>query len=120
MPQLAGEGGASVIGILAVLLMTLCGSLGALFFKRASGKRQGLVSLLRTPQLYLGGCFYGVGALLNIVLLNVWEYSIVYPLTAITYVWTLFLSNRLLGERLTRRKVLGVLLVFCGVVLLTR
>ena len=34
--------------------------------------------------------------------------------------WTLFLSNRLLGERLTRRKVLGVLLVFCGVVILTR
>ena len=109
-----------MIGVLAVAVMTLCGSLGAFFFKQAAQKSQGLLGLFTVPTLYLGGCFYAVGALLNIVLLDMWEYSIVYPLTAITYVWTMVLSNRLLGERLTRHKLLGILLIFCGVVILTR
>lgn len=109
-----------MIGILAVLVMTLCGALGALFFKRAAQKSRGFLALLAVPQLYIGGCFYAVGAGLNIVLLHVWEYSVVYPMTAITYVWTMVLSNRILGERLTRNKLLGVFLVLCGVVILTR
>lgn len=109
-----------MIGVFAVLVMTLCGSLGALFFKRAAGRGSGLLTLLVTPQFYVGGCFYAAGALLNILLLRVWAYSIVYPLTALTYVWTMFLSSRILGERLTRNKLAGVLLVLCGVVILTR
>ena len=103
-----------MILLCAVPLMTLCGSLGALFFKRSTQGSQGLLPLLRTPQLY------GVGALLNIALLRIWAYSVVYPLTCVTYVWTLFLSHRFLGEPLTRRKLLGIGLVLAGVVILTR
>ena len=103
----------------AVLLMTLCGSLGALFFKGAAQDSRGLAALLTRPQLYVGGCFYGLGALLNIVLLRVWEYSVVYPMTALTYVWTLVFSRFFLGERLTSNKLWGVVLVLCGVQILT-
>ena len=109
-----------MILLCAVPLMTLCGSLGALFFKRSTQGSRGLLPLLRTPQLSLGCCFYGVGALLNIALLRIWAYSVVYPLTCVTYVWTLFLSHRFLGEPLTRRKLLGIGLVLAGVVILTR
>ena len=108
------------MGALLVLVMTLSGSLGAFFFKEAAQQGGGLRKLLTRPQLYVGGCFYGLGALLNIVLLGMWEYSLVYPLTAVTYVWTLVISNRLLGERITWNKAVGVALMFCGVVLLTR
>ena len=106
------------MGALLVLVMTLSGSLGAFFFKEAAQQGGGLRKLLTRPQLYVGGCFYGLGALLNIVLLGMWEYSLVYPLTAVTYVWTLVISNRLLGERITRGKAAGVLLVLCGVAIL--
>ena len=109
-----------MIGALALLAMTLFGSLGALFFKRAAQDSRGLTVLLASPQLYLGGCFYGLGALLNIALLRAWEYSIVYPLTALTYVWTIVLSRLVLGERLTVQKAAGVALILCGVMLLTR
>ena len=105
--------------ILVLLVMTLCGSLGAFFFKGASAKSKGILGLLTTPQFYVGGCFYVGGALLNIVLLRVWEYSVVYPMTAITYVWAMVLSNRFLGERMTRNKLLGMALVLCGVMILT-
>ena len=42
--------------VLSVALMTLCGSLGALFFKRGAANVSGLRSLLTSPRLWLGGC----------------------------------------------------------------
>ena len=56
--------------ILSVLVMTLFGSLGALFLKRGSAKVSELKSLVTTPQIWLGGLFYLAGALLNIYLLR--------------------------------------------------
>ncbi len=103
-----------------VLLMTLFGSLGALFFKRGAERVTGLRSLVLSPQLWLGGCFYLAGAAMNIALLRVRDYSVVYPLTSLTYVWSLALSAAVLHERVTVRKALGVAAVCAGVFLLTR
>lgn len=105
---------------LLVLPMTLLGSLGALFFKKSASDSVGLVSLLRNYRLYVGGACYVGGALLNILLLRCLEYSVVYPMTAITYIWTLFLSHRLLGERVTGRKLAGVLAICLGVFILAQ
>lgn len=69
--------------------MTLCGALGALFLKTGAVRITGIRSVFTTPKIWLGGCFYLAGALMNIALLHHYAYSIVYPLTAITYVWSL-------------------------------
>lgn len=106
--------------VLSVALMTLCGSLGALFFKRGAANVSGLRSLLTSPRLWLGGCCYLAGAALNILLLRSHDYSVVYPLTSLTYVWSLALSAALLHERVTAQKLLGVAAVCLGVFLLTR
>ena len=94
--------------ILSVLVMTLFGSLGALFLKRGSAKVSELKSLVTTPQIWLGGLFYLAGALLNIYLLRGYSYSIVYPLTSLTYVWSLILSALLLHEKVTVQKLFGI------------
>ena len=106
--------------VLSVALMTLCGSIGALFFKRGAANVSGLRSLLTSPRLWLGGCCYLAGAALNILLLRSHDYSVVYPLTSLTYVWSLALSAALLHERVTAQKLLGVAAVCLGVFLLTR
>lgn len=105
---------------LSVLLMTLCGSLGALFFKRGAARLTSLRALVTTPQLWLGGGFYLAGAAMNIVLLRAYAYSVVYPLTSLTYVWSLVLSAAVLHERITACKLLGVAAVCLGVFLLVR
>ena len=100
--------------ILSVLVMTLFGSLGALLLKRGSAKASELKSLVTTPQIWLGGLFYLAGALLNIYLLRGYSYSIVYPLTSLTYVWSLFLSALLLHEKVTVQKLLGIAAICLG------
>lgn len=103
-----------------VLLMTLSGSLGAFFFKKSGADLSGILAILRVPSFYLGGFLYCFGALMNVILLRYMDYTMVYPMGALGYVWSLVISNRFLGERITKRKVLGVSLVLAGVLILTR
>ena len=105
---------------LAVLAMTLIGALGAFFLKAGMDQVNGLASVFRNPRIYLGGTFYLIGALLNILLLRHLPYSVLYPMTAITYIWSLALSASFLGERITRQKLVGVAAILAGVFILSR
>ena len=44
-----------------VLLMTLLGSLGAFFFKKSTERMDGIFSLLKIPNFYVGGVLYVAG-----------------------------------------------------------
>ena len=54
---------------------------------------------------------YVCSALLNLYLLKKLPYSIVVPLGSFTYIWTLLIAHKFLGEAVTRKKVLGILLI---------
>lgn len=103
-----------------VLLMTLLGSLGAFFFKKSTERMDGIFSLLKIPNFYVGGVLYVAGALMNVILLRYMDYTVLYPMSAIAYIWSLLISNRFLGEKIMGKKVAGIGLVCLGVVLLTR
>lgn len=101
-----------------LLVMTAIGSLASLFLKKASGA-DGIVSLLKNGNLYIGGCLYLASAVINIVVLRHLEYSVVLPLTSITYIWTMVLSYMILKEKITKRKIAGVLLIIVGSVIIS-
>lgn len=109
-----------------IFLMTILGSAASLFLKRASGSLKGenlgviLLNMLKTPSLYAGGMLYLVASVLNIYVLRVLDYSSVLPLSAFTYVWTMFLARLKFGDKLTWRKMTGVFLVVVGAVLVSR
>lgn len=60
---------------------------------------------------------YVIAAGENIILLKMLPYAMVLPLGSLTYIWTMFLSNRLLGEKITKKKILGMCIIIIGVVL---
>ena len=113
-----------------LFLMTIMGSVASLFLKQASGSLKGeslgaiLLNLLKTPSLYAGGALYLAASLLNIYVLRVLDYSPDYssvlPLSAFTYVWTMFLAKARFGEKLNLRKMAGVFLIVVGAVLVSR
>ncbi|WP_206663544.1 EamA family transporter [Sporolactobacillus shoreae] len=100
-----------------LIVMTMLGSLGGFFFKRCTMRGLSL-SLYFVVNLGVGGLFYVSGALLNIWLLKLLPYTIVYPLTAVTYIWTLIFSFFFLKEKINKRKISGVLLILLGACLL--
>ncbi|ADL50133.1 EamA family transporter [Clostridium cellulovorans] len=101
------------IGLLLVL--TLFGSLGGFYFKKATATDT-LIALIKCPFLYLGGALYVVGALLNIYVLKFRPYSMVLPLTSITYIWSLIISKIFLKEKITRYKIFGITFIIIGAI----
>jgi drug/metabolite transporter (DMT)-like permease len=101
-----------------LLTMTLLGALGGFFFKKASGVSDNRLTKVLLF-LGIGGALYFVGALLNIALLQKLPYSVVFPLTSITYIWTMILSYFFLNEKITMKKLAGIVFIAAGCLLLT-
>ncbi len=104
-----------IVYFLLLVLMTLMGSVAALFLKKASGFTD-LIGLLTNINLYLGGGLYCLAAVINIFILRYIEYSVVLPLTSFTYIWTMILSALIFKEKITVKKAVGVSLIVIGAV----
>lgn len=98
---------------LLLILMTLMGSVAALFLKKASGFKS-IKDLLINVNLYIGAGLYLASAVINVFILKFVDYSIVLPLTSITYVWTMFISYLVLKEKIGVKKIIGITFVIIG------
>ena len=112
---------------LLLIVMTLVGAIASFFLKKAS-KSQKILELIKNYNLYIGGFLYLLSAVLNIYLnqyeltenysLKYLDYSLVLPMTSITYIWTLIISYRFLNEKIGLKKICGVFIIIAGVILL--
>lgn len=100
-----------------LIIMTVIGSFASLFLKKASGNLS-IRSVLKNKNIYIGGLLYLLSAILNIYILKYLAYSIVLPLTSITYVWTLLISKKMLNESITYKKVLGITFIIFGAIVI--
>jgi hypothetical protein len=103
---------------LGLLIMTMIGAVASLFLKKASGSN-GLVEMLKNVNLYIGGFLYITSAVLNIWLLKILDYSVILPLTSLTYIWTMVLSYFILKEKITLKKMVGVCLILIGAIIIS-
>ncbi len=107
------------LNYILLLIMTLLGSFASFFLKKSSSSN-GVLSLLKNINLYVGAFLYLLSAIINIYILKYLPYSVVLPLTSITYLWTMIISLKLLNERITSKKILGVLCILMGAVLIIK
>ncbi|UOQ94435.1 EamA family transporter [Halobacillus shinanisalinarum] len=102
---------------LLIMVFTLLGAIGGYFFKKATSHGFSINGYVM-KNLIIGGSFYGIGAILNIITLNYLPYTIVFPLTSITYVWTMLISYIFLSELISMKKIIGLLFIVIGSFLL--
>jgi len=104
--------------MIALLLMGTTASVASFFLKKAILGKLSIEGLTKSPHFYLGGILYVVSALLNLYLLKQLPYSVVVPLGALTYIWTLGIAHKFLGEAVTKQKAFGIILILAGVSLM--
>lgn len=104
-----------IIYFVCLVIMTLLGAVASLFLKKASGS-EGILAMLKNSNLYVGGFLYLLSAVLNIWILRYLDYSVVLPLTSLTYVWTMVLSYMILKEKISWKKIAGVVMILIGAV----
>lgn len=104
-----------IVYFICLLIMTVLGSVASLFLKKASGT-DGILAMIKNVNLYIGVFLYLASAILNIWLLRYLEYSVVLPLTSLTYIWTMVFSYMILKEKITKKKICGVFLILIGAI----
>ena len=105
----------SLVCFILIIAMTVLGSFASLFLKKASGSKE-IKEMILNKNLYIGGIMYVVAALFNILVLRYMDYSIVLPLTSITYIWTMIISYKILNENISKKKIGGVCLIVIGAI----
>lgn len=93
-----------------MVLSALASSLGQYFWKISGGS-----SLLL---LLVGFVFYGVGAVCMITAFRFGSFSVLHPMQSLSYIFALLIAFFFLNEAITPQKVIGLTVIFCGVVLI--
>jgi len=111
-----------MLGLIFLLVSTISGSLGAMGLKQVMNqtKKVTVGSLLSSVWFWVALVLYVISAVTNIELLKYLDYSIAYPMTVLTYVWTVILSYFIFGEQITARKIVAVLFIIVGIVFISR
>ena len=104
--------------IILFLLMTFLGSFGSLLLKISTKKGISVRRLLENSSFYFGGLSYFLSAVINIILLKYINYTIMLPLTAVTYIWSMLLAYYILKENLSKEKLIGMSTIGLGILLL--
>jgi uncharacterized membrane protein len=106
---------------LLVFSCTVIGAAAQLLIKQGSGRlSMNVLALITNVPLVTGYTLYGVNTLLMVLALKNGEMSRLYPIIALTYVWTTLLSYALLGETSNVYKNVGIATIVIGVAVMGR
>jgi len=102
-----------------VLSGSFIGSFGAVLLKAGAVRLEGnWTSLLRNWRLMVGAAVYLLSSLFFVRGVAHGELSVLYPLVAVGYVWTMVWSRLFFGEPLTKVKFVAVFIILAGVAML--
>ena len=105
--------------ILLTALAAFIGSIGQLEFKRGADNLQFDIKMLLTNyHLIIAVAVYAVSTVLYVYALNRGQLSILYPIIATSYIWTLLFSKIFLNEQIGLTSWAGVFFILLGVTLI--
>ena len=112
----------------ALFLLSVIAGVGGQFFLKSGALKLGqltannavshVIAIATTPELVIGLCCYGVGAVLYILLLTRVPLSVLAPAVAMQYVFSMMLGRFVFNEQIPVVRLVGLGLIICGVVLL--
>jgi drug/metabolite transporter (DMT)-like permease len=115
--------------VLIILFAEMWGVGGQLLYKTGVNKagtpdlrdHRSYVSFIKRiigiPQIWLGFISVVIGMCVWLTALAQADLSIAFPIDSMQYIITLVAAHYLLGEKINKMKLLGTLLVMCGVII---
>ena len=117
--------GTFILGLVSIMLLSagqtsIKYGLNAIGGVNLADGIMGLMKLFQTPWVIAGFFFYGVSAILWLDVLSKLDFSLAFPMVALTYVFTLLIGRFFFGETIGWERILGVALILTGVFFLIR
>ena len=105
--------------ILITAVAAFIGSIGQLEFKNGANNLQWDIKMLLTNyHLIIGVSVYALSTLLYVYALSKGSLSILYPIIATSYIWTMLFSKIFLKEQVGLTSWAGVFFILLGVALI--
>ena len=104
-----------MISILLVFFASVIGSFGAVYLKLGAARLDGSVLSFLNSRLAMGIALYLGSSVLYALGLRGGQVSVLYPMVALGYIWTILWSKLFFQEALTRNKCIGLGLILVGV-----
>ena len=98
--------------------MTVLGAVASILLKLAV-QLETIERIIISSKLWLGGLLYLAAAVLNIIVLRTLSYSVVLPMTSITYIWTLLGGKLVFEENINKTQIGGIIFLIIGAYLIT-
>ncbi|MGD0510338.1 MAG: EamA family transporter [Candidatus Micrarchaeaceae archaeon] len=109
--------------ILLTLVAALFTSFSQMLFKRGLSKKLNnlweILGTLRNKYIIIGLVGYVVSFSLYLIALSKTQLSIVFPIFASSFIFVTLISAKMLNEKITTFRVLGIILIFIGITIVT-
>lgn len=104
------------LALILVAINTLLTAFASFQFKLGMNKFQfSFIGMITNYNLISGLLIYAIAMLILLFALRSGELSVLYPIIALTYVWSLALAAIYLGEAISYLKIAGVVSILFGV-----
>jgi len=104
--------------LILAIAASVIGSFAALFMKLAVINADAeFKTYLKNPKLYFGLFCYVCAIFIFFLALKGGELSTLTPIDSLSYIWITILSYIFLGERISKWKKIGILLIIIGVII---
>lgn len=100
-----------------ILLSVTLNSVGQLLWRKGAGSTKGLINIMTKPLVITGLMIYACSALLWIIVLSQTEVSYAFPFLALGYGATTILGKTVLNEKVSKKRIKGILVIVTGVIL---
>ena len=109
------------IVILIMIPSSILGAFGSLYLKKGSKKFTfNPVKFLDNITAGIGIFLFGLSTIFYIIALKFEDLSIVYPLSSMSYIFVALVSVKFLGEKMTKLKWIGIILIVLGSIMVVR
>ena len=111
----------NLIPVLMVIASSIIGAFGGFIFKKTSSNLSlNIIRLIKNYNLIFGFILFGISSVIYITALKYEALNVLYPISALTYVWSTLIAKRFLGEKINIYKWGGITLILIGAALIVQ
>ena len=103
-----------------VFIASIIGAFGAVYLKLGANEFNGSLIRINIKKIFVGVSLYGLASLIALIVLKNENVSVIYPLSAMSYIWVAILSRKYFKENINIYQWLGILFILFGVIFLVQ
>ena len=106
------------LGFILLIVVSLLTATGQICFKKVAVLESSFFRKFLHPVFLLGVIFFVCGPVISSLVAKVMDFSIIYAMTSLNFIFVLLLSRWILKEKIDYFKIIGVCIIITGLLIM--